>query len=129
MEETEEEERNFNNVTMDTFFYQSPATNNTQGYITNVTSVHFTTSASQGEIASVTSERNYYLYFLEETIYVFIELTIKSTINDSMEDDTESDPNNDSKVGTHITNKTFPHKLLTDREIPAIIQGVIPTFN
>ena len=74
MAETEEEEcdseRNANNVTIDTFFNQSPVTNNTQG-----------------EIANMKSERQISLDILAETIKIFNELTIQSTINDSTYDD------------------------------------------
>ena len=60
-------------------------------------------------------------------------MTIQSTISDSEyyyleEDDAESDPNRNPKVVTYTTNSS-PHKLLTNREIPAIIQGVIPPVN
>ena len=55
MAETEEEERdagrNPNNVTMDTFYHQSPVTTNTQG-----------------EIENATTERRIYLEIMEETI-------------------------------------------------------------
>ena len=76
---------------MDAFFNQSPVTNNTQGDIENVTIFHFTISPSQGEIASVTSERKIY------SINGFHELTIQSTINDSDGDDAESNPKKRSK--------------------------------
>ena len=66
--------------------------------------------------------------------------TIQSTISDSAHSDSEelvdtvSDPKSDSLVYTHTsdvnsasdtTNGNSPHKLLANREIPAIIQGVI----
>ena len=68
---------------------------------------------------------------LAETIKGFNGLMITSTINDSAyydseEDDSESDPNRDPKVATYTTNGNSSHKLLTNREIPAIIQVVIP---
>ena len=138
MAETEEEERDaerdFNNVTIDTFFNQYPVTNNTQGDIATVTSVHFTISTSQGEITNVTSERQISSEIMAETINGFNELKIQSTINDSAyddseEDDAESDPNSDPKVATYTTNRKSPQKLFTNREIPAIIQGVIPPVN
>ena len=115
---------------MGTFFNQSPFTTNTQG-----------------DIEKVTNERQISLDILAETIKIFNELTIQSTINDSKynnseEDDSESDPKRDSLVATHTsdrnemkitdtdtTNRNSTHKLLTNIEIPAIIQGVIPPVN
>ena len=119
--ETEEEERdakrNTNNVTMDTFFHHSPATTNTQRYIANGT-----------------NERRISSSIMAETIKGFNGLTIQSIINNSAyydleEDDAESDPNSDPKVDTHTANRNSPQKSLTNREIPAIIQGVIPLVN
>ena len=40
-----------------------------------------------------------------------------------------SDGNKRKITDTDTTNGNHPHKLLTNREIPAIIQGVIPTVN
>ena len=100
-----------------------------QGDIANVTSIHSTILTSQGDIASVTSERRIYLDILVEMINGFNELMIQSTINNSEEDDVESDPNSNPKVDTYTTNGNSPHKLLTNREIPAIIQGIIPPVN
>ena len=118
------------NLTMDTFFNQYPVKINTQR-----------------KNANVKNERRIYSYILAETIYFLNELTIQSTINDSKynnseEDDAESDPKSDSLVATHTsdrnemkitdtdtTNRNSTHKLLTNREIPAIIQGVIPPVN
>ena len=59
---------------------------------------------------------------------------IQSTINDSKYYDLEeyyleSDPKGDSLVSTYTTNRNYLHKLLTNREIQAIIQGVIPQVN
>ena len=134
MAETEGEEcdseRNANNVTMDIFFNRYPIMTNTQG-----------------EIANVTNERQISLNILAETIKGFNGLTIQSTINDSLyydsdEDDAESDQKSDSLVATHTsdrnerkindtdtTNRNSPQKLLKNREIPSIIQGVIPRVN
>ena len=64
-EEERDEERNANNVTMDTFI-QSPATTNTPR-----------------NIANVPNERRISLDILAETIKVFKRLTLQSTINDS----------------------------------------------
>ena len=82
----------------------------------------------------MTSERRISLDILAETINGFNQLTIQSTVNDSEyydseENNAESDPNSDKKLATYTTNGNFPHKLLTNREIPAIVQGVIPPFN
>ena len=79
----------------------------------------------------MTSERRISLDILAETINGFNQLTIQSTVNDSEyydseENNAESDPNSDKKLATYTTNGNFPHKLLTNREIPAIVQGVIP---
>ena len=122
MAETEEEERNANNVTMDTFCHQSPVTTNTRG-----------------EISNVKNERQISLDILAETIKGFNGLAVQSTINDSTyynseEDDAEINPNSDPKVATHtsdrknrkftdtnITNGNSPHKLLINRLIPEII--------
>ena len=54
---------------------------------------------------------------------------IQLTINYSEEDNAESDPSSDPKVATYTTNGNSSHKLLTNREIPAIIQGVILPVN
>ena len=67
---------------MDTLFNRSPVTNNGQGDIVNVTSVHFTISPSQGDIASVTSEMRISLDMLSETINGFNEL--KNSINNKL---------------------------------------------
>ena len=83
--------------------------------------VHSTISPSQGEIASVTSERRIYLDMLAEIIIGFNELTIQSTINNSEEDDAESDP----KVATYTTNGNSPHKWILNQLIPNIIPGAI----
>ena len=114
---------------MDTFC-QSPARTNTQRYITNMT-----------------NKSKIYLNILAETIKGFKGLTLKSTINDSEyynseEDVAKSNPKSDPLVSTHTSGRNerritdtdnnkgnSPHKLLTNREIPAIIQGVIPPFN
>ena len=61
-------------------------------------------------------------------------MIIQLTINDyeyydSEEYDAESDPSRDSNVATYATNGNSQQKLLTNREIPAIIQGVIPLVN
>ena len=74
-------------------------------------------------------------------------LMIQSTMNyssyyDSEEDEAESDPKIDTLVDTHTIDKNkrkisddyttkgnSPHKFLTNRKIPAIIKGVIPTVN
>ena len=82
----------------------------------------------------MTSERQIYSNILAETIKELNGLRIKSTINNylyvnSEEDDTESNPNSDPKVATYTTHGNYPHKLLTNREIPEIIQGVIPLVN
>ena len=71
---------------------------------------------------------------MAETTNGFNELTIQSIINDSAyadseEDGTESNPNSDPKVATYTTNVNSPYKLLTNREIPAIVQGVISPVN
>ena len=64
--------------------------------------VHSTISPSQGEIASVTSERQI------TSINGFNELTIRSKNNDSDGDDRESDPNSNPKVATYTTNRNYP---------------------
>ena len=115
---------------MDTVFNQYPITTNTQE-----------------DISNLTNKRQIYLKILAEMIKEFNGMTIQSTINeslyyDSQKDDAKSDPKINSLVGTHIsdrnkrkitdndtTNRNFPYKLLTDREIPAIIQGVTPPVN
>ena len=74
----------------------------------------------------------------------FNRLALQSTINDSADDNSnkniiENNPKSDSFVDTHTsdgkkgkitdndtTKGNYPHKLLTNREIPEIIQGVIP---
>ena len=134
MEETEEEERDAkrssNNLNMDTFFNHSPVTSN-----------------KQRKNANKTNEGRIYSNILAETLKVFNKLTIQSTINnsayyDSEEDDNESDPKieyllvthtsdgNERKIAdTDTTNGNSPHKILTNREIPGIIQGFIPPFN
>ena len=74
-------------------------------------------------------------------------MTLDSTINDSVGDhsnknDAKSDPKSDSLVATHTsdgnegkitdtdtTKGNSVHKLFTNREITAIIQGVIPPVN
>ena len=71
---------------------------------------------------------------LAETINGFNGLEIQSTINDylyddSEEDDAESDPNRDPRTATYTTNGNPHHTLLTNREIPAIIQVAIPPVN
>ena len=90
-----------------------------------MTSIHSTILTSQGDIASVTSERRIYLDILVEMINGFNELMIQSTINNSEEDDVESDPNSSPKVDTYTTNGNFPHKLILNWLIPKIIQGAI----
>ena len=40
-----------------------------------------------------------------------------------------SDGNERIITDTDTTNRNFPHKLLTNREIPAIVQGIIPPVN
>ena len=129
MAETEEEERdakfNANNVTMDTFFNQYPLTINTQR-----------------KDANVKNKRRISSNILAEIIKEFNGSTIKSTFNysacyDSEEDGAESDPKNDSLVAIHTSdgNKrkitdndtntgNSAHKLLTNREISLIVQGV-----
>ena len=82
----------------------------------------------------MTSERQISSDIMAKTMNGFNELTIQSTINDSAyydseEYDAESDPNSDPKVSTYTNKRNYPHKLLTNREIPAIIQGVIPPVN
>ena len=131
---TEEEERcaerNANNVTMDTLFNKSPIKINTQR-----------------KNANMTNERQISSNILAETIKEFNGLMIQSTINDSAyydseEDDAKNDPKSDSLVATHTsdvnkrkttntdtTNGNAAHKLLMNREIPGIIQGVIPPVN
>ena len=130
MEEKERKAKhNANNVTMDTFC-QSPVTINTQRKNENVE-----------------NERRISLGVLEETIKGFKGLTLQSTINDyayynSEEDVDGSDPKINSLVAIHTidvnegkitdtdtTNGNSPQKLLTNREIPVIIQGVIPPVN
>ena len=74
-------------------------------------------------------------------------MTFQSTINNyehynSEEDVAGSDPKSDPLVDTHTSDRkegkttdtdttkgNSPHKLLTNREIPEIIQGVIPPVN
>ena len=102
---------------MDTLFNQSLVTNNTQR-----------------DIVNVKNERQTSLGVMAETNNGFNELTILSTITNysykiSEEDDAERDPNSNPKVATYITNINPPHKLLKNREIPSIIQGVIPPVN
>ena len=41
----------------------------------------------------------------------------------------KSDPSSDPEVATYTTSKKIPNKLLANSEIPAIIQGIIPTFH
>ena len=124
--ETEEEECNANNVNMDTFC-QYPATTNTPI-----------------EKTDVENERKISLDNLTGTLKGFNKLMLDSTLNNSADDHsnknfTKSDPNSDLLVATHtsdenerkITNtdttKENPqHKLLMNREIPAIIQCIIP---
>ena len=84
---------------------------------------------------------------LTETLKGFNILALQSTINDSADDHSnkkiaESNPKSDPLLDTHTsdrrkgkitdtdTNKgNSPHKLLKNREIPAIIQDVIPPDN
>ena len=84
---------------------------------------------------------------LAETIKGFKVLTLQSKINDysyyhSEEDIAERDPKSDPLVATHTsdvnkrkitdtdtTQGNSPQKSLTNREIPAIIQGLIPSVN
>ena len=122
----EEEERNATNVTTYNFI-QTPITTNAQ--------INKIDVANERQISSES---------LAETIKGFNKLTLQSTINDSAYDHSnknvaESDPESDPLVDTHTsdgkkrkitdtdtTKGNSPHKLLTNREIPAIIQGVIP---
>ena len=115
---------------MDTFFHQSPVTINTQRNNSNVT-----------------NERQISSNILAETIKVFKRLTLQSTINDSAyynseEDvderypkidpliDTQTSDKNERKItDTDTTKGIDPHKLSTNREIPEIIQGLIPPVN
>ena len=88
-----------------------------------MTRVHSTISPSQGEIASMTSERRTSSNIMAETINIFNELTIQSTIKDSAyydseEDDTERDPNIYPKVANYTTNVNPPHKLFINWLIP-----------
>ena len=84
---------------------------------------------------------------LIETIKGFNRLTLQSTIKNSADDHSnknvaESDPKRNSLIATHTsggnerkitdidtTKGNSPHELLTSREIPAIIQGVIQSVN
>ena len=113
--ETEEEECNANNVTIDTFI-QTPVTTNTPR-----------------EKKDVTNERRISLDSLTETLKGFNRLTLQSTINDSAFDHsnknvTKSEPKGDHLISTHtndrkkikITNAdtikvNFPQKILTNR--------------
>ena len=74
-------------------------------------------------------------------------MTLQSTINVSTDDHSnkhvaKNDPKSNQLVYTHTrsgkegkitdtdsTKGNYPHKLLTNREIPAIIQGIIPPVN
>ena len=127
--ETKEEERNSNNVTMYTFI-QPPVTNNTPR-----------------EKTDVANERRISSDGLIETLKGINRLTLQSTIYNSTDDHSnknvaKSNPKSDPLVSTHTsdgnerkisdtdtTKGNFPHKLLMNREIPAIIQGVIPPIN
>ena len=125
MAEREDEERNSNNVITDTFIQP-----------------HFTTNAPREE-TDVANEMQISSDILTETIKLFIRLTLQSTINDSVDvhskkNDQKSNPlvsthtsdRNKRKMTDTDTNKgNSPHKLLTNREIPEIIQGVIPPVN
>ena len=92
MAETEDEERNANNVTTDTFI-QSPITTN-----------------APREKTDVADERRIYLKILTETIKGFNRLTLQSTMNDSADDHSnknvaESDPKSDPLVDTHTNDR------------------------
>ena len=104
MAKTEEEERdakrNANNVTMDTFFHNSPVTINTQR-----------------KNANVANERQIYSNILEETIKLFKGLTLQSTIKhsayyNSEEDVAESDPKSDPLIDNHTIDKNERKSLI-----------------
>ena len=82
-------------------------------------SQHSTISPSQGDIASVTSERRI------SSINGFNELMIQLTINNSYGNDAESNPSSNQKVATYITNGSFPQKLFNNRFVSKIIPGTI----
>ena len=95
----------------------------------------------------VANERQIPSDSLTETLKVFNKLTLQSTINDSTDDHsnknvTESDPKSNQLVATHTSNRkkrktadtdttkgNYPHKLLTNRENPAIVPFVILLVN
>ena len=126
MVETEEEERNANNVNMDTFC-QSPVTKNIQ--IKN---------------ANVPNERQIPLDILAEIVKGFKGLTLHSKINNSGynnsdKDDAESDQKSDQLVATHTsdrkkikitdtntTNINCLQKILINQTIPFIIPPTDP---
>ena len=92
MAETEEEERNTNNVTMDTFIHPPVTTN------------------APREKADVANEKRISLDCLTETIKGFNRLTLQSTINDYANDHSnknvpESDPKSDPFVDTHTSDE------------------------
>ena len=97
--------------------------------------------------ANVANERQISLDIMAEKIKVFTGLTLQSKINNSTyynseEDVSESDPKSNPLVATNISDGNerkitdtdtikgnSSHKLLTNREITAIIQGIIPPVN
>ena len=84
---------------------------------------------------------------MAETIKGFNKLRLQSTINNSADDHlnqniAKSDPKSDPLVDIHTSDRkkgkikdtdtakgNYLHKLLMNREIPAIIQGFIPPVN
>ena len=127
MVDKEDKERNANDVTTETFI-QSPVT----------------TNAPRNKI-DLANERRISPDILTETIKGFNRLTLQSKIINSADDHSnknvdKSDPKKDPLVSTNTsdgnkrkitdtdtTKGNSPHKLMTNREIPAIIQGIIPS--
>ena len=124
--ETEEEEHNANNVTMDTFCHSLVTTNTTR------------------KNANIPNERRITSDILAEKLKVLKRLMLHSTINNSAyynsdEDDAESDPKSDPLVATRTSDRkkrkfadtdttkaNYQQKLLINRTIPVIILPIDP---
>ena len=149
---TEEKEKhyklNVNNVTMDTLF-QSPITINAQKKYANVTNeiriaadIHAETikefkgfyiqSTISNSAHSDSEELVDALSDYEELVEAvsnseeMVEPVSKSEELFDAVSDPKGDPSSDPKVATYTNNVNYPHKLLANSEIPAIIQVVIP---
>ena len=99
------------------------------------------------ERTDIENERRISSDSITEKLKEYNILTLQSTINDYADDHsnkniTESDPKSDPFVDTHTSDEksgkitdtdttkgNYPHKLLTNRAISSIIQGVILSFN